>query len=378
GLLERILGATFRVTLARDGPTAIEKLASASFDLVLSDIRMPGAGGVDVLKAVKRVSPSTQVLLMTAYATIGDAVEAIKLGAYDYVPKPFDPDELHLKVARALEHKRLLDRTEQMAEALRQRYSFERLIGSSEAMQRVFSLLAKAARVELPVLLTGEIGTGKDLAARAIHYASRRSSGPFVAFDCGAGSAEALESELFGGEGMLADGARGALVRALGGTLLLDEIDALPVALQIKLSRALQDGTLPGRADAGEKLDVRVLATTRRDLQDACRRGAFREDLLYRLKVLGVELPPLRHRREDIVPLANHFLAQARPDAADTHPEFEPDALKSLVQYDWPGNVRELEGTVARAAAVSEGRSVSLADLAPEVQRPAAVLALPS
>ncbi|XXF79065.1 sigma-54 dependent transcriptional regulator [Myxococcaceae bacterium GXIMD 01537] len=369
-LFSRMLGDAYALTLASDGERALALLGSREFDVVVTDIQMPGADGFTVLRETKRRWPATEVVLMTAYASIPKAVEAIKEGAYDYLPKPFDPDEVSLVVARALERRRQTRRADGLKEQLAQAPDFHGMLGVSPAMRRTHALLAQGASRDFTVLLTGETGTGKELAARAVHVESPRKGGSFVAVNCGALPAELVESELFGHARGAFTGATvakaGLFEEAAGGTLFLDEIGDLPLPVQVKLNRALQEKEVRRvGTTAPVKVDVRVVAATHRDLQAEVAAGRFREDLYYRLNVLTVHLPPLRERREDIPLLAMRFLSRARPELEG----FTPEALRALSGFGWPGNVRQLENAVARAAVVAQGPRVTLEDLPPELAK---------
>jgi DNA-binding NtrC family response regulator len=376
-LFARILSESADVTTESDGARAIALIASERFDVVVTDLRMPGADGFAVLKTAKAVAPDTEVIMMTAYATIADAVEAMKQGAYDYLQKPFEPDDAALVIARAVERKRLRERTELLQRELDQRYGFHQLVGKSPAMRQVYGLLQRAAALDITVLLTGETGTGKELAARAIHEEGRRKDARFVAVNCGALPADLIESELFGharGAFTGAAAARAGLFEeAHGGTIFLDEIGELPLALQVKLNRVLQEREIRRVGETRPvAIDVRVIAATHRDLRAEVAAGRFREDLYFRLNVFPVMLPALRDRREDVPVLAGHFLAKA---AGDLHREvtgFEPEVLRALMGYDWPGNVRELQNAIERAVAVARGPVLSPRDLPVEVTGAAA------
>ena len=371
-LLARVLGERHVVATAADGEEAIAKLRAGAFDVVLSDIKMPGKDGLDVLAAAKAEDENAVVVLMTAYASVQDAVAAIRAGAYDYLPKPFDPDEAAVKVDRAVEYKRLRDKAEHLSRQVEERFSFERLVGKSPGMQQTFALLRKAAALDITVLVTGESGTGKELAARSIHAASARKDGPFVAVNCGALPAELVESELFGHAKGSFTGAtidkKGLVEEAAGGTLFLDEIGDLPLPLQVKLNRALQERTFRRVGETKERtLDARIVAATNVDLKARVADGRFREDLYYRLAVFPVRLPALRERRDDVPLLASHVLsrASARPGRAPTG--FTHAATRALTAYSWPGNVRELENAIERAVAIAEGDAIDVVDLPTEV-----------
>jgi DNA-binding NtrC family response regulator len=368
-LFARILGDAYAVTEAADGTQALALLASREFDVVVTDIQMPGADGFAVLREVKRRAPDTEVVLVTAYASIPKAVEAIKEGAYDYLSKPFDPDEVALVVARALEQRRQRRDAAGLKARLAEAPAFHGLLGTSAAMRGLHALLSQVAARELTVLLTGETGTGKELAARAVHAESPRRDRPFVAVNCGALPAELVESELFGHAKGAFTGATvaksGLFEEAHGGTLFLDEIGDLPLPVQVKLNRALQEKEVRRVGTTTPvKVDVRVVAATHRDLAAEVAAGRFREDLYYRLNVVTVRLPALRERREDIALLAMHFLSRAgRPGLEG----FAPEALRALTAYAWPGNVRQLENAVARAVAVAQGPRIGVEDLPPEM-----------
>ncbi|HYG66120.1 MAG TPA: sigma-54 dependent transcriptional regulator, partial [Anaeromyxobacteraceae bacterium] len=341
-LLDRILGERYDLTTASDGAAALERLAREPFDVVLTDIRMPGADGFAVLRAARAASPPPEVILMTAYAAVQDAVEAMRLGAYDYLQKPFDPDDVALVVARAAERKGRAPAAEEAAPA------FEGLVGRSAPWREAQRLLEQAAGIDITVLLLGETGTGKELAARALHARSPRAPRPFVPVNCGALPPELAESELFGharGAFTGAVGARpGLFAEAEGGTIFLDEIGELPLPMQVKLNRALQEKEIRRVGEsAPTKVDVRVVAATHRELRDEVKAGRFREDLFYRLNVFPVRLPPLRERAGDVPLLAAHFLAKHAAAFRRVLTGFEPEALAALERYPWPGNVRELE-----------------------------------
>ncbi len=373
GLFARILGEEYQLTTAADGARALSLVATQEFDVVVTDIKMPGADGFEVLSAVKSRAPDTEVVMMTGYATVQDAVEAMKRGAYDYLQKPFDPDAAGLVVARALERRRLKRQAASLRKELEGVYAFHNLIGKSPRMREVFDLLEQAAGLDITVLLGGETGTGKELAARAIHFHSARKARRFVPVNCGALPAELVESELFGHArgsftGATADKA-GLFAEADGGTLFLDEVGELPLPTQVKLNRVLQEREVRRVGDnRATKVDVRVIAATHRDLKEEARAGRFREDLFYRLHVFPVLLPPLRERREDVPLLAAHFLEKHARAFRREVEGLEPDALRALTGYPWPGNVRELENAVERAVAVAKGKRIALRDLPPEVK----------
>jgi DNA-binding NtrC family response regulator len=373
GLFARILGDEYELTTAGDGGRALSLVATQEFDVVVTDIKMPAADGFEVLAAVKSRSPDTEVVMMTGHASVQDAVEAMKKGAYDYLQKPFDPDAAAMVVSRALERRRLKLQAETLRRELEGVYSFHNIIGKSPQMREIFGLLEQAAGLDITVLLGGETGTGKELAARAVHYHSARKEKRFVPVNCGALPPELVESELFGHARGSFTGATGdkpgLFSEADGGTLFLDEIGELPLPVQVKLNRALQEKEIRRVGDnKAVRVDVRVIAATHRDLKEEARAGRFREDLFYRLHVFPIRLPPLRERREDIPLLAAHFLEKHARAFRRPVESVEPDALRALTGYPWPGNVRELENAVERAVAVARGKKVTLKDLPPEVK----------
>jgi two-component system response regulator HydG len=372
-LFEKMLGDSYDVTTTPDGTRALALIGSHPFDVVVSDIRMPGADGIEVLRAVKQRAPDTEVVLMTAYASIAAAVDAIKQGAYDYIQKPFEPDEVSLVVARALERKRLREQAAHLSRELHDVFGFDNLIGKSPRMREVYDLLKHAAELDITVLIRGDSGTGKELAARAVHHESARRERRFVAVNCGALPAELVESELFGHARGAFTGAAaakaGLFEEAEGGTLFLDEIGELPLATQVKLNRALQEHEV---RRVGEnrpiKVDVRIIAATHRDLKTEVDAGRFREDLFYRLNVFPVRMPSLRDRPEDIPLLAAHFLDKHSKALRRPVEGFEPEALRALTGYAWPGNVRELENAVERAIAITRGTRLTVEDLPDEIR----------
>ncbi|HEX9243137.1 MAG TPA: sigma-54 dependent transcriptional regulator [Anaeromyxobacter sp.] len=380
-LVVRILADAFEVEEADDGARALALVATRAYDVVVTDIRMPGADGFELLAAVKARAPATEVVLMTGYATVQDAVRAMKQGAFDYLEKPFDPDAALAVVQRAAARKRLGDDA-RLAAPPGDEDAFHALVGRSAAMRGVYRLLEKAAAVDATVLLVGETGTGKELAARAIHYHSPRKERRFVPVNCGALPAELVESELFGHARGAFTGAAaakpGLFQEAEGGTIFLDEVGELPLPAQVKLNRVLQEKEIRrvGETQA-TAVNVRVVAATHRDLKEEVRAGRFREDLFYRLNVFSVTLPPLRERSEDVPLLAAHFLEKHARALRRTLRGFSPDAMRLLAGHAWPGNVRELENVVERAVAIAGGELVEADDLPPDVAAAAAPAAGP-
>jgi len=368
-MLGRILErAGFGVAAAEDGRAALDLLQRESFDLLLTDQRMPAMDGLELLEQVQRLAPRLPVVLMTAHGTVSTAVEAMKRGAADYLTKPFERDELLLVVDKAIRHRRLEDEVVSLHGVLKDRSQLGNIIGVSRGMQEVFSLIERVSGADVPVLITGESGTGKELVARAIHERSRRSSGPFVALNCGAVPETLLESEFFGHERGAFTGAvrthTGRFEQAEGGTLFLDEIGTMRVDLQAKLLRALQEREVqPLGSPRTRKVDVRILAATSEDLVAAIRSKRFREDLYYRLAVVPVHLPPLRDRREDIPLLARRFLDAAARKFSRAAARIGPGVMERLQAYPWPGNVRELENCMERVVVLSPGAELGADDL---------------
>lgn len=346
--------------------------------LVITDLKMPGMDGFQVLRAIKDRRPETLVIIITAFGAIETAVEAMKLGAYDYITKPFNRDEVKLVVRKALQVNRLSAENRQLREELSEKADFRNIIGSSREMEKVFQVVRRVANTDATVLITGESGTGKELVAKAIHSLSSRKTAPFVPVNCAAIPRDLLESELFGHVKGAFTGAvkdkTGKFTQAEGGTLFLDEVGELPFDLQPKLLRALQEKVVEPVGGAGfHQLDVRVVAATNLDLEQALGDGSFREDLYYRLAVIPVHMPPLRERREDIPLLLKHFAA--RHGCAGV--AFERDALDALIGYHWPGNVRELENMVERLLIMRTGDSISWGDLPGKIRSRGAPAVVP-
>jgi DNA-binding NtrC family response regulator len=367
GLLRR---EGYEVEQAEDGAEAIRRLAAEPFDLVLTDLALgEGASGMDVLRTVRAEQPATPVVMITAHGSEKIAVEAMKLGAEDYVPKPFDNDEIRLVVKRALERTVLARENRILRARLDRDLGFENLIGSGAAMRRVFATIQKVAETDLTVLIRGESGTGKELVAQALHEHSARKQGPFVAVNCAAISRELVESELFGHEKGAFTGAEarrvGRFEAAEGGTIFLDEIGDMAPETQAKVLRVLQERSFE-RVGGSKPLavDVRVVAATHRDLEREVAEGRFREDLYYRLKVVEIEMPPLRERSEDLAALASRFLDQLAERHGRERRRLSAGALAALSRHAWPGNVRELRNVVERAAVLASGEEIEALDLA--------------
>jgi two-component system response regulator PilR (NtrC family) len=361
----------YDVVAAEAGTDALKAVQTEIFDLVISDVKMPGLDGIDVLRTVKESSPETVVIMITAYASAETAVEAMKLGAYDYITKPFKVDEIKLIIQKALEKRHLRKENILLKREMGARPGFENFIGTSESMQKVFLLIRQVADTTSTVLIAGESGTGKELVARAIHFNSSRRDKPFVTINCGALPETLLESELFGYMKGAFTGAtsnkQGLFEAANNGTIFLDEISATTPALQIRLLRVLQEREFMRVGGTCEiKVDTRVIAASNRDLLDEVSKGTFRQDLYYRLNVIPIHLPPLRDRKEDIPLLVDFFLNKF--SAGRRLKQIEPAALKLLLGYGWPGNVRELENTIERLVILAPG-DVITGDLVPDAMK---------
>jgi len=366
----RILGeGDYEAEGVQSGEEALRKIEEHPYDVVILDIMMPKVDGLEVLRRVKESHPDIDVIMVTGLSQIDTAVRSMKLGAFDYLPKPFDPDELKVVVGRALERRRLLQENLSLKSEVSSRYRMENIIGPSPAMQAVYRLIAKSAPTNSTILLTGESGTGKELIARAVHYNSLRKDQPFVPVDCNSLSENLLESELFGHVRGSFTGAvankRGMFEVAYGGTLFLDEIGNLSLSTQAKLLRVIQEREFRAVGDTRtQTTDVRLIAATNKDLKAMVGDGTFREDLYYRINIFPIQVPPLRERREDIPALAHHFLNVLSKEVGKKFTGFSEGATSLLMQYDWPGNVRELENAVHRAVILATGEVIRRAHLA--------------
>ncbi|OFW53733.1 MAG: Fis family transcriptional regulator [Actinobacteria bacterium RBG_16_67_10] len=363
----------YDVSVAEDGETAIGAVRRDGFDVVVTDLRMPNADGLQVLRAAKEHSPETVVIVITAVGSTETAVEAMKLGAYDYITKPFKLDEIHLIIRRALERKRLRDENLYLRKQLETQHRFDNIVGKSAGMAEVFDTIRKIADSPSTVMVSGESGTGKELVARAIHFNSQRRSKPFVSVNCGAIPEALMESELFGHVKGAFTGAVankvGLFSAAEGGTLFLDEITEIPALLQVKLLRAIQEREIRRVGDTRDvKVDVRLIAASNRELEQAVSEGVLREDLFYRLNVIPIHLPPLRERREDIPLLVAHCLQKFGRQLSREVRGVTPEALAILERYHWPGNIRELENVLERAIVLGSGEALG-ADALPEAVR---------
>jgi DNA-binding NtrC family response regulator len=358
-LYDVLVGEGFSVTTSGDSAKALKILEEKEFDLILTDLKMKGKDGLDLLNEAKKVAPETPVILMTAFGSVESAVKAMKMGAYDYVTKSGDTDELVMTVKRALEARLLRREVSGLRKQLESRYHFHQLIGKSGAMQKIYGLIEVISNTSSNVLITGESGTGKELVPKAIHYNGIRKEGPFIAVNCAAIPETLLESELFGyKKGAFTDAKtdkRGLIFEANEGTLFLDEITEMPLTLQAKLLRVLEEKTVRPLGDTNSyPIDVRIISTTNRDIEPMIKEGQFRQDLYYRLKVIDVVLPSLRERREDIPLLVQHFIDKFSKESKKKISGISENALKALLDYSWPGNVRELENIIQRAIILSQ------------------------
>ncbi|HEX6063050.1 MAG TPA: sigma-54 dependent transcriptional regulator [Longimicrobiales bacterium] len=375
--LTELLSEAHEVKAAEHAPAALTLLEESAFDLVISDLSMPAMSGLQLLEEVRARHPDTVFVLMTAFGDERTAVGALKGGAYDYIPKPFDNDELLALVQRVHELLAVRAENDRLRRELADR--FGELIGGAPAMREVYRIIERVAPTDATVLILGESGTGKELAARALHNHSKRSKGPFIALNCSALPAELIESELFGHMRGAFTGAerdrQGLFEAAQGGTLLLDEVGELPPAAQAKLLRALEERAVtPVGATAARQVDVRVLAATHRNLDEMTSSGAFREDLRYRLQVITLTLPPLRERREDIIPLAVHLIAELARRHDRPARQLSQAARAAIVAYPWPGNVRELRNALERAVVLADGQQIELSDLPAQIAQQGAAL----
>jgi two-component system response regulator PilR (NtrC family) len=365
----------YEVTCAEDGLKAKDLLAKKAFDMVISDLQMPNMTGLELLKHVKETYPDLVFMMITAFGTTESAVEAMKIGAYDYLTKPFKIDEVRLNIQNALRSKSLEVENRVLKKELGKEYSFQNLVGNSEAMHRIYDLVKRVSQTPTNVLITGESGTGKEVVAKSIHYNGPLKDKPFVTINCGAIPEQLMESEMFGHKkgsftGAIADKA-GLFEVADGGTLFLDEVGELPISIQVKLLRSIQERIIR-RVGATEdiKVDVRIIAATNRDLEVMVKEGTFRQDLFYRLNVINIRTPALRERRDDIPLLANHFLKKYDDRLGKSIGAISAEAMEMLKKYDYPGNVRELENIIERTVALEGGATILPESLPPFVNTP--------
>ncbi|MBW2478190.1 MAG: sigma-54-dependent Fis family transcriptional regulator [Deltaproteobacteria bacterium] len=368
-LLSRVLSKEgYETTAVSNGAEALRHVANDRFDLVVTDIKMPEMDGLALLRELKEFEPSLPIIVITAYGTVENAVEALRAGAYDYIAKPFETDEIKLTVAKVLERERLLAENRYLHAELEERYDFSGIIGNSPAIQQVFEMASSVAASNANVLITGESGTGKELLARSIHYSSPRKEKPFVVLNCAALSEGVLESELFGHEKGAFSGAlmsrKGRFELADQGTLFIDEVAEMSMAAQVKLLRVIQEHEF--ERVGGNKtiqVDVRIVAATNKNLEDQVKSGRFREDLYYRLNVVNIHIPPLRERREDIEELSRYFLNKYVAETGKKILDMAPRTLSCLLAHDWPGNVRELQNAIERAVVLAKGSELTPRDL---------------
>jgi DNA-binding NtrC family response regulator len=368
GLVRALVEAGHDVDEAANGNAALERLHEGYYDVVVSDLKMGGSSGIDVLKTTRALHPSAAVILMTAFGSVTTAVEAMKIGAFDFVQKPFEIEEMEVKIEKALEMRRMRHEIDYLRHEQQDIYDFDRIIGSSGALKRVLGIVQKVARSNTTVLIRGETGTGKELIAGAIHHNSLRANRSFVKVNCAALQENLLESELFGhekGAFTSADRQRiGRFEQADGGSLFLDEIGDMSPSTQAKILRVLQEHEFERLGGTRTlRVDVRLVAATNRDLAAMVGQGSFREDLYYRLNVVAIEMPPLRERKEDIAALASFFIRRFSGELKKKIDGLEPEAQKLLLRYNWPGNIRELENAIERAMLLTEGRLIACDDL---------------
>ncbi len=369
GLLSDVLkGEDFLVTAIPESLEALKLLKKEEFDVVITDLRMSGLKGLDLLEETRQVAPLTPVIIITAFGTIESPIKAMKMGAYDYITKPFQMDEIVITVKKALENRLLKKEVMRLKKEVESRYHFHHLIGQCPSMQKIYDLIERISDTSTNVLITGESGTGKELVGKAIHYNGARKGGPFIAVNCAAIPETLLESELFGyKKGAFTDARsdkKGLIFEANEGTLFLDEVTEMPSNLQAKLLRVIEEKEVRPLGDTNAyPIDVRVISTSNRDIKILIEQGHFREDLYYRLKVIDIELPPLRERREDIPLLAQHFFIKFSKGLKKSVTGVSEEALKRLLNYSWPGNVRELENVIQRAITLTRHELILPEDL---------------
>jgi DNA-binding NtrC family response regulator len=350
----------YEVECAQNGKEAFEKMKGNPFDIVITDLKMPGIDGMEVLRTFRQDYPDAVIIMITGFSTVETAVEAMKLGAFDYIPKPFTPDEVSVVVKKAVEKRSLLLENIYLRQELQEKYGFQNIVGKGKRMQDIYRIISKVAMTDSTVLIYGQSGTGKELIARAIHFNSSRREKSFVPVDCAVLSENLLESELFGHIRGSFTGAvttkPGLFEVADGGTVFLDEVGNISLAIQAKLLRVLQEREFtPVGGTKSKKVDIRLIAATNKDLEKMIKEETFREDLYYRLNIVPITLPPLKDRQEDVPLLAAHFLKKYAEEMGKPVMGFAPEAMKRLMRYPWPGNVRELENVIERSVVMSEG-----------------------
>ncbi|MCC6464703.1 MAG: sigma-54-dependent Fis family transcriptional regulator [Planctomycetes bacterium] len=379
---EAIERAGYGIALAHSGAEGLQKFSEGEFDCVLCDLRLPDTDGMDVLKRIKARDADTEVVIITGYGSVEKAVEALQQGAYSFLEKPLNRDALRNTVAKAIERRRLNLANQALKKLVSEKFGFEGIVGSSPAMQAVFTRLRQVAPTEARVLITGDNGTGKELVARALHFNSKRRDGPLVAVNCGALAGGVLDSELFGHvkgafTGAVKDHA-GKFEAADGGTLFLDEVGEMPLETQVKLLRVIESKEVtPVGSNTARKIDVRLVSATNKNLQEQVKKGEFREDLFFRLKVVEIHLPALRERPGDIALLAQNFLAEFARQYGKELSGLDHAVVDALVAHPWPGNVRELRNTMEEMVVLAQGRNLTVADLPPQLKRPETPLPLP-
>ncbi|MGC1402627.1 MAG: sigma-54 dependent transcriptional regulator [Thermodesulfobacteriota bacterium] len=364
----------FEIETFGEGTPALARMDQKPFQIILSDIRLPDMNGLEILNRIKKNYPSTEVILITGYATLDQAVEAVKKGAFYYLAKPFTPDQVRAVVKRAAEHSKLSSENKRLREEVFQKIQYDGIVGISSKIKDLLQAIGKVSQIDCNVLIQGESGTGKELVAQAVHFNSSRLSAPFVVFNCGGFTEELIANELFGHEKGAFTGADstkiGLMEAAQGGTLFMDEIGEMPPTMQVKLLRVIQEKKL--RRLGGTRpidLDIRLISATNRELEKEVEQGRFRQDLFYRLKVVALKVPPLRERKEDIPLLLNHFLMKFNQAYKKKVQGFSREVLETLMKYSFPGNVRELENIVASAVALSEGALITPADLPEDLRQ---------
>lgn len=355
-----------------NGKEALELLNESNFDILITDLKMPEMDGMALVRHCQKICPKTSIIIITAYGSLESAIEALRIGAYDYILKPFDFDDVLLKIKRMIKHKELILENKSLRSQVEEKYNFSNIVGQSTEMQKIFKLIKKVARTKGNVLVTGKSGTGKELVARAIHYNSGRKNKPFVAINCGAIVDTLMESEFFGHKKGSFTGAvrdkEGHFVMADGGTLFLDEIGDIPHHLQVKLLRAIEEGNvLPVGGTTPIKNDVRIIAATNKKLIKEVEAGRFRDDLYYRLNVVEIELPSLNERREDIPLLVEHFIGKYNTILKCKVKNADNDTMRILMNYSWKGGIRELENVIERALILCEGDYITIKDLPPNM-----------